>query len=54
MRFLWGLLLSGGLVGIVALMRGRRRQRDRFNDDLGAVSDQWRAEAESRSGGSDY
>jgi len=54
MRFLWGLVLSGGLVGLVALFRGRQRQRGRFNDDLGAVSDQWRAEVESRSGGSDY
>ena len=54
MRILWSVLVGGGFLCMLAYARSRGRQRNHLTDDLGTVSDQWRAETESRSGGSDY
>ena len=45
MRSLWALLAGGAALGIVALLRGRTRRRQPSPDDLGTISDQWRADA---------
>lgn len=53
MRILWGVLLGGGLMCLLAYSRSRQRHRSRFDEDLGTVSEQWRAEVRAK-GGSDY
>jgi hypothetical protein len=51
MRSLWALVAGGVVLAVVTILRSRRVQRKPSTDDLGTISDQWRAEA-SRS--SDY